>query len=169
MNHILSCSILCYNLSKHYKTRTSVALNRYDRIVTCIFLGSVGFVKQNLQWYKLVFTNSFVGGFAILYTMHIKLLRTIYSAVFFHRNTDPLLETLSGGYAQERESDAKQCAIITSKCFDELYGELIIQVRRKTRLTIVTYRLFNFSWFVRAAFHWSWWTAACFSPMTKKI
>lgn len=45
---------------------------------------------------------SFVGGFAILYTMHTKLLRTIYSAVFFHRNTDPLLETLSGGYAQER-------------------------------------------------------------------
>lgn len=37
--------------------------------------------------------------------MHIKLLRTIYSAVFFHRNTDPLLETLSGGYAQERERE----------------------------------------------------------------
>lgn len=111
MNHILSCSILCYNLSKHYKTHTFVALNRYGRIVTCIFLGSVGFVKQNfheiyfvagLQWHKLVFTTSFGGGFAILYTMHTKLLRTIYSAVFFHRNTDPLLETLSGGYAQER-------------------------------------------------------------------
>lgn len=88
--------------------------------------------------------------------LHANLLHTIvYSAVFVHCNTDLLLETLFGWHSRI-QSDAKYVVCnrnLKTLFFDEVHDELIIQVWRKTKLAIVIYKLFNFSQFVRAAFH----------------
>lgn len=124
--------------------------------------------RVNIHNFIWIFILFFFFFFNIV--LHANLLHTIvYSAVFVHCNTDLLLETLFGWHSRI-QSDAKYVVCnrnLKILFFDEVHDELIIQVWRKTKLAIVIYKLFNFWQFVRAAFHWSWWTAACFSPATK--